>query len=47
VPRLAEWAFAPVGADDNQGEETAMGKGGRKRRARKKNAANHGKRPNT
>jgi hypothetical protein len=23
-----------------------MGKGGRKRRARKKNAANHGKRPN-
>ncbi len=27
-------------------EETSMGKGGRKRRARKKNAANHGKRPN-
>ncbi|WP_414703451.1 50S ribosomal protein bL37 [Propionicimonas sp.] len=24
-----------------------MGKGGRKRRARRKNAANHGKRPNT
>ncbi|MGL5246748.1 50S ribosomal protein bL37 [Aestuariimicrobium kwangyangense] len=23
-----------------------MGKGGRKRRARRKNAANHGKRPN-
>ena len=27
-------------------EETVMGKGGRKRRARRKNAANHGKRPN-
>jgi len=27
-------------------EETSMGKGGRKRRARRKNAANHGKRPN-
>ncbi|WP_416046553.1 50S ribosomal protein bL37 [Propioniciclava soli] len=24
-----------------------MGKGGRKRKARKKNAANHGKRPNS
>ncbi|MGJ6979405.1 50S ribosomal protein bL37 [Aestuariimicrobium soli] len=24
-----------------------MGKGGRKRRARRKNAANHGKRPNS
>ena len=27
-------------------KETAMAKKGRKRRARKKNAANHGKRPN-
>jgi len=27
-------------------EETDMGKGGRKRRSRRKNAANHGKRPN-
>jgi hypothetical protein len=27
-------------------KETAMGKRGRKKRARKKNAANHGKRPN-
>jgi hypothetical protein len=27
-------------------EEDTMGKTGRKRRARKKNAANHGKRPN-
>jgi hypothetical protein len=27
-------------------EETPMAKKGRKRRARKKNAANHGKRPN-
>lgn len=28
-------------------KESRMGKGGRKRRARKKNKANHGKRPNT
>ena len=28
-------------------EEDTMGKTGRKRRARKKKAANHGKRPNT
>jgi hypothetical protein len=27
-------------------EENDMGKGGRKRRARKKKGANHGKRPN-
>ncbi|MEZ5129967.1 MAG: hypothetical protein R2703_16070 [Micropruina glycogenica] len=27
-------------------KETGMGKGGRKRRSRKKNKANHGKRPN-
>jgi hypothetical protein len=27
-------------------EETTMSKRGRKRRGRKKNAANHGKRPN-
>ncbi|HUS22731.1 MAG TPA: hypothetical protein VMZ66_12050 [Aeromicrobium sp.] len=27
-------------------KETAMGKTGRKRRARRKKAANHGKRPN-
>ena len=44
---LAEWVFVPSGANDFQHEETAMGKGGRKRRARRKNAANHGKRPNT
>ena len=36
---------------DNRGlhvspEETIMSKRGRKRRGRKKNAANHGKRPN-
>ena len=30
----------------NQDEETRMGKTGRKRRARRKNKANHGKRPN-
>jgi hypothetical protein len=28
------------------GKENTMGKRGRKKRARKKNAANHGKRPN-
>ncbi|HQA77949.1 MAG TPA: hypothetical protein PLL50_06295 [Propionicimonas sp.] len=27
-------------------KETTMGKGGRKRRSRRKSAANHGKRPN-
>ena len=32
--------------DSNGVEEDTMGKTGRKRRARKKNAANHGKRPN-
>lgn len=30
----------------NRVEEGTMGKTGRKRRARKKNKANHGKRPN-
>lgn len=30
----------------NRVEEDTMGKTGRKRRARKKNKANHGKRPN-
>jgi hypothetical protein len=33
----------PSGADH---QEDTMGKTGRKRRARKKKAANHGKRPN-
>ena len=33
----------PAGADD---QEATMGKTGRKRRGRKKKAANHGKRPN-
>jgi hypothetical protein len=36
-------ASCPVGADD---QEDTMGKTGRKRRGRKKKAANHGKRPN-
>jgi hypothetical protein len=31
---------------DNDSEEFTMGKTGRKRRARKKKGANHGKRPN-
>jgi len=43
---LAEWALAPLGANRVDFEETAMGKGGRKRRSRRKSAANHGKRPN-
>ena len=45
--------FAPAGpiwqneaSCKNQDEETRMGKTGRKRRARRKNKANHGKRPN-
>ena len=35
---------SPFGADEPQ--EDTMGKTGRKRRGRKKKAANHGKRPN-
>jgi len=42
---MAEWATAPAGRGSDT-KETAMGKGGRKRRARKKKGANHGKRPN-
>jgi hypothetical protein len=34
------------GAEDTSVEEDTMGKTGRKRRARKKKGANHGKRPN-
>ena len=30
----------------NTHKENQMGKGGRKRRSRRKNSANHGKRPN-
>ena len=37
---LAQWAVA------SQEKETLMGKTGRKRRARRKSKANHGKRPN-
>ena len=33
-------------ADDGSAEEDTMSKTGRKRRARKKKKANHGKRPN-
>ncbi|GAA1848118.1 hypothetical protein GCM10009714_32590 [Microlunatus capsulatus] len=37
----------PAGAlTDCTGEEARMGKTGRKRRARRKKGANHGKRPN-
>jgi hypothetical protein len=36
----------PHGPSTSEQEETAMGKTGRKRRARKKKGANHGKRPN-
>jgi hypothetical protein len=36
----------PVNVGPNQRELKIMAKGGRKRRARKKKNANHGKRPN-
>jgi hypothetical protein len=39
--RMRDWAAQDVGV-----EEDTMGKTGRKRRARKKKGANHGKRPN-
>jgi len=42
-------AAAPRGPADDHGytiQEDIMGKTGRKRRARKKKGANHGKRPN-
>jgi hypothetical protein len=38
--RMRHWSHISV-------EEDTMGKTGRKRRARKKKGANHGKRPNT
>jgi hypothetical protein len=45
----ADWDGKALGCD-NRGssgvEEDTMGKTGRKRRARKKKGANHGKRPN-
>jgi len=41
---VAEWELAPLRDDNTTGE--VMAKGGRKRRARRKNKANHGKRPN-
>jgi hypothetical protein len=40
-PRMRNWALTPYDV-----EEDTMGKTGRKRRARKKKGANHGKRPN-
>lgn len=42
---MTEWSLAPFGAIDVRRPD--MGKGGRKRKGRKKNAANHGKRPNS
>ena len=42
---MAEWMIAPTAPHEHT-EENRMAKGGRKRRARKKNKANHGKRPN-
>jgi len=36
----------PCGAHQHSIQEVTMGKTGRKRRGRKKKAANHGKRPN-
>jgi hypothetical protein len=48
---VAEWLAVPGattawGRIDRTCEEARMGKTGRKRRARKKKGANHGKRPN-
>jgi hypothetical protein len=47
---LRGWPDAPDGASrffsTGLDQEDTMGKTGRKRRARKKNKANHGKRPN-
>ena len=43
VRAACETGLAPDGADH---QEDPMGKTGRKRRGRKKKAANHGKRPN-
>ncbi|GAA2179563.1 hypothetical protein GCM10009785_06690 [Brooklawnia cerclae] len=50
-PNLAQWTIVRLGRGrltTPSGEiwRTDMGKGGRKRRARRKGAANHGKRPN-
>ncbi|HQE31941.1 MAG TPA: hypothetical protein PLG38_08005 [Propionibacteriaceae bacterium] len=42
---MTEWETVPVVAGDEL-QEATMGKGGRKRRARRKSGANHGKRPN-
>jgi hypothetical protein len=43
---LRESALSRVVDDAGQDQEDTMGKTGRKRRGRKKKAANHGKRPN-
>jgi hypothetical protein len=43
--RLRQWAIACACARADH-RRTTMGKTGRKRRGRKKKAANHGKRPN-
>lgn len=43
APSLAQWGVV----DLQTLKETLMGKTGRKRRARRKNKANHGKRPNS
>jgi len=42
---LRDW-FVPFVGEDVSIQEDTMGKTGRKRRARKKKGANHGKRPN-
>jgi hypothetical protein len=47
--RLLDWVGPASGCDNGKDisvEEDTMGKTGRKRRARKKKGANHGKRPN-
>jgi len=45
-PSLREWACPEPHRPGVRVEEDNMGKTGRKRRARKKKSANHGKRPN-
>jgi hypothetical protein len=44
-PGLRDWGVVPL-VSTSDVKEHPMGKTGRKRRARKKKSANHGKRPN-
>lgn len=46
APEFERLPVGPDGPDTSRSGGNPMGKTGRKRRARKKKAANHGKRPN-